>query len=326
MTRADLAAAVESYLASLASERHLAPLSIKHYRRDLERLVECVAGEPRAPGWDALEDHHIRRYAGQLHARGLGPRSVARLLSAWRTFFAWLAHKGEVRANPVASVRPPRTPKRLPKALSESDAVALVAGACDGGGAGPEAKATTASWVDLRDHALYELLYSSGLRLSELTSLDRAYAKTRAYESQSWLDLAQAEVTVLGKGGKRRSVPVGAPARAALAAWLDRRDEVAGADPHALFISERGVRLSNRTVQARLKRHAALLGLKSQVHPHVLRHSFASHLLQSSGDLRAVQELLGHASIASTQVYTGLDFQHLAAVYDQAHPRAKKRS
>jgi integrase/recombinase XerC len=245
-----------------------------------------------------------------MHGRGLAPRSIARRLSAWRCFFAFLVERGGASANPVIDVRAPKVPKRLPKALSAELAARLVA---------ESENQAESSAETIRDHAIYELLYSSGLRLSELVDLD-----VSARGARGWVDYAAGEVEVTGKGNKRRRVPVGASAMVALKRWLPVRVQLAQAGEVALFVSARGGRISPRTVQSRLKAHAIAQNIPANVHPHVLRHSFASHVLQSSGDLRAVQEMLGHSSIASTQVYTSLDFQRLASVYDVAHPRAKR--
>jgi integrase/recombinase XerC len=285
---------------------------VANYRRDLAHLAQAAGGRALTE-FGASE---VRRAVAQLHGQGLGPASLARLLSAWRGFFHWLGQRGELAANPAAGVRAPRRPKHLPKALSADQAVSLATFEGDG------------SWLARRDHALVELLYSSGLRLAELVSLDwRAFpAGEGAAASESWIDLDAAEATVTGKGRKQRSVPVGAAAAQALRAWLAVRAERARPAERALFVSERGTRLAARSVQLRLARLAREAGLGVPVHPHVLRHSFASHLLQSSGDLRAVQELLGHANIATTQIYTRLDWQHLARAYDAAHPRAKRKS
>ncbi|MFC5303158.1 tyrosine recombinase XerC [Azospira restricta] len=295
---------VAAWLAELAGQRRQSAHTIDAYRRDLALLVE-LAGDTPLP---ALQAHHIRRFLAQLHGRGLSGRSLARVLSAWRGFYRWLGLRGEAAQNPVAGVRPPKSPKALPRALSPDEANALL------GPTGDDAL----DILSLRDQAIFELFYSSGLRLSELAALDLGCLA----------DVAAGEVRVLGKRGKERIVPVGSQARAALAAWAARRGELLradSADEPALFLGKNGGRLSVRMIQSRLKRRALLRGLPTHVHPHMLRHSFASHVLQSSGDLRAVQEMLGHASIASTQVYTHLDFQHLAKVYDAAHPRAKKK-
>ena len=303
------------YLARLAAERGCSPRTVDAYRRDLALLAALAAERP----WSAISEPDLRRWiAGQMRAEA-SPRSIARRLSAWRGFFDWLAESGEVVANPVRGLRAPRAGRRLPKALSPDQALRLVDCPAAGAREGFEA---------LRDDAMLELLYSSGLRLSELTSLDVAYFDAPDHRSVSWLDLGEAEVNVLGKGGKRRTVPVGRAAVEALRRWIALRQNWLasrpGADVHALFLSVRGRRLANRTVQVRLAALARLRGIPTHVHPHVLRHSFASHVLQSSGDLRAVQELLGHANVTTTQVYTALDFQRLAQVYDAAHPRAHR--
>jgi integrase/recombinase XerC len=251
----------------------------------------------------------------RLRERGLGPRSIAIALAAWRGLYRWWGREGRVRVNPVEGIRAPKAPKPLPKALSVDHAVALAEHPAPSADT-PQAKALAA-----RDHAIVELLYGCGLRVGELTGLD-AVATAQA---AGWVDDADATAHVLGKGGKRRSVPVGAPALAALAQWRALRAAMAREDEPALFVSRRGTRLAASQVRSRLAALAQAAGLPTRVHPHMLRHSFASHLLQSSGDLRAVQEMLGHANIATTQVYTKLDYQHLAKVYDAAHPRARRR-
>ncbi len=292
------ASATRRYLDFLRHERRLAAHTLAAYSRDAALLEKLSAGrDPRELG--AAD---IRRFVASLHGGGLSPRSLARLLSAWRGFFDWLAKHREVAANPCKGIRAPRAARTLPEALSPDDASRLVA-LEDGSDAG------------IRDRALFELAYSCGLRVSELTGLDVGS-----------VDAASGEARVTGKGSKTRIVPVGGPALEALARWLPVRARLAAAGEPALFVGRTGKRLSPREVQRRIKRRAAAAGLGVDVHPHMLRHSFASHVLQSSGDLRAVQEMLGHASIASTQVYTHLDFQHLAKVYDAAHPRAKKKS
>ena len=305
---------VEQYLDDLAHVRQLSPMTISSYRRDLMELAASTATLAPPVEMTELRLTHIRRFASQLHARGLNPRSIARKLSAWRGFYDWLGQRGLIVANPVDGVKAPKRAKPLPKALSTDDAVRLVAGRTGAGDHDPVRYAC--------DQAMFELLYSSGLRVSELTGLDYQYMKTAQYESAGWIDLDGGDVTVTGKGNKKRTVPVGRAAIEAVRGWLAMRGN-ASANP-ALFLTARGTRVSPRSVQLRLKAHALSVGIPANVHPHVLRHSFASHLLQSSGDLRAVQEMLGHASIASTQIYTSLDFQRLAQVYDLAHPRAKK--
>jgi integrase/recombinase XerC len=317
-------AAIDGYLLRLRTERGCSPRTLDGYGRELATLAGYADGR----AWPAIDEGDVRRWIAQAAREGLSPTSIARRLSAWRGFFDWLAGRGELHANPARGVRAPRRPKRLPKALPPDLALRFVDGGDDvpADPSYPDALA----FERLRDQAIVELLYSSGLRLSELTGLDARYVEAGAYRSAGWLARDEAEVQVLGKGGKRRTVPVGGPALAALDAWLAARARWLAlhpdADRHALFLARRGGRLSNRSVQRRVRRLAVERGVPADVHPHVLRHSFASHLLQSSGDLRAVQELLGHASIATTQVYTSLDFQRLAAVYDAAHPRARRRS
>ncbi len=309
---------VPAYLDALKNLRHLAPLTISSYRRDLAELSAMAATLEPPRGLMDLTSTQLRRFTSQMHGRGLDPRSIARKLSAWRGFFNWLAEQDVVRVNPVDGVKAPRRGAPLPKALSTDDAVRLVSDVAD---------MDIAQTVQRScDRAMFELLYSSGLRVSELAALDIRHTKNILHQSAGWIDIAGAEVIVTGKGNKMRSVPVGSAALLAIGDWLTMRSSVANADPDALFLSTRGSRISVRLIQLRLKAHAIRIGIPANVHPHVLRHSFASHVLQSSGDLRAVQEMLGHATITSTQVYTALDFQRLAQVYDAAHPRAKKKS
>jgi integrase/recombinase XerC len=298
------------YLHELATQRQASAHTIAAYRRDLAELASLAGHD----NWAGLGHADIRRFAARLHAAGQAPRTIARKLSGWRGFYDWLARSITIAANPVEGVRAPRRPASLPKALAVDAAVQLLEA---NGHAHPEP-------AERCNRAMFELLYSSGLRVSELTGLDLAYTAGAGATSLGWYEEAAGDVVVTGKGNKMRRVPVGAPARAALAAWLAVRPPASDGSA-ALFLSSRGTRMSPRVVQQRLKIHALAAGSPVHVHPHVLRHSFASHLLQSSGDLRAVQELLGHASITSTQVYTALDFQHLAEVYDRAHPRAKAK-
>jgi integrase/recombinase XerC len=288
---------LQGFLAQLEQERRLSPHTVLGYGRDVRRLLDLAAGAQLQD----LQVHQIRRYVAQLHARGLGGRSLARLLSAWRAFFAYLARDHGFERNPCAGVHAPKSPRTLPRALSPDEATKLVAIEGDE----PET---------VRDRAMLELFYSSGLRLAELTGLKPAD-----------VDLRDATVRVVGKGAKTRVVPVGEHAVRAIEAWLPVRATMADPAEDALFVNRRGRAISPRVVQSRLQAWAARQGLPMHVHPHMLRHSFASHVLQSSGDLRAVQEMLGHASISTTQVYTHLDFQYLAKVYDQAHPRAKRK-
>ena len=300
----------------------LSPHTVDGYRRELHVLQAFVDAERPAVAIEAASEPQLRRYAAKLHGRGLRPRSIARALSAWRGYFTWLAHYENGAANPVANIRAPKLGKRLPKALSEEQTMRLLDAPSVATEDDPESQG-----LALRDAAIFELFYSSGLRLSELVGLDVRYTRIAGHESSGWIDLAAGDVTVTGKGGKRRIVPIGRVAADALRGWLSMRPQwiKAGDDEPALFVTSRGTRLSGRTIQDRLKAHARRAGIPANVHPHVLRHSFASHMLQATGDLRAVQELLGHASIAATQVYTSLDFQHLAAVYDAAHPRARRK-
>jgi integrase/recombinase XerC len=300
---------VDRYLSQLATQRKLSPHTTSNYQRDLRELA-CHTPDK---GWDQLTHFDIRRVTAKLHGQELNPRSIARKLSAWRGFYNWLSHEITLASNPVDGVRAPKAAKSLPKALSVDDAVHLV-------GTTPRPAGAALEPEDLCNMAMFELLYASGLRVSELAGIDLRYQKS----SLGWLEMDAAEVVVTGKGGKQRRVPVGAPALAAIQAWLQVRPAPKdGSD--ALFLTQRCTRMSPRVIQLRLKAHAVRVGTAVNVHPHVLRHSFASHVLQSSGDLRAVQEMLGHASITSTQVYTSLDFQHLAQVYDKAHPRAKSK-
>ena len=297
------------YLEHLRVERRLAPRSLQAYGEALARL-QALAAEVGVE-LAAVRAHHVRGWVAQLHRGGLAPRSLALQLSAWRGLYRWWGREGLVDANPVEGVRAPKRGRPLPKALAVDQAVALAEHLPEQGD----------ELLACRDHCIVELLYGCGLRVGELVALDVQPSATAA----GWIDAADALAQVLGKGGKRRSVPVGGPALQALAAWRAVRGLLAGPGELALFVGQRGGRLSASQVRARLKALALSAGLPTHVHPHMLRHSFASHLLQSSGDLRAVQELLGHASITSTQVYTRLDFQHLAQVYDAAHPRAHRK-
>jgi len=309
-----------AWLRHLESNRRYSPHTLDGYRRELRFLIE-LAERAKLP-LDKLGNGHIRQFVARLHAQGRGPRSLARTLAAWRGFYQWWAPTIGLAGNPVAGVRAPKAPRGLPKALSVEQTQALLDR--------PAAKVATEP-AALRDQAMFELLYSSGLRLSELVGLDLRYTRSAEHESRGWLSLEEAEVIVLGKGGKRRSVPVGQAALAALRRWIDVREQLAppaasADDAAALFLGARGRRISPRVVQLQLAQIAQAAGLPTHVHPHVLRHSFASHVLQSAQDLRAVQEMLGHANISTTQIYTRLDFQHLARAYDQAHPRAGRKS
>jgi integrase/recombinase XerC len=288
---------LEGFLAHLSRERRLSPLTVENYGRDVRDLLRLAGARPV----ENLDAHDVRRCVARLHGEGLSGRSLARKLSAWRGFLGWLGREGVLARNPAAGLKAPRAAKRLPSSLTPDQAARLLDGVAE-------------SDDELCDQALFELIYSSGLRLAEAAGLDPVD-----------VDLRAGTVRVTGKGSKTRVVPLGPKAAAAIEAWLPARARRAAADETALFVGTRGRRIAHRTVQKRLDALALRRGLDTKIHPHVLRHSFASHVLQSSGDLRAVQELLGHASISTTQVYTHLDFQHLARVYDAAHPRARKK-
>lgn len=292
--------ALASFLTELATERRLSAHTVAAYRRDIEALLEFLAREG-IEDLAAVDSYHIRRFAAECHRKGLGPRSIARRLSAVRTFYGSLLRAGAARTNPAVHVQAPKAPRRLPATLDTDQVASLLA-------------PTPENALELRDAAILELFYSSGLRLAELTGLD-----------VTDVDLDDRTVRVVGKGSKTRVVPVGRVAVEALEKWLAVRGGLASADEPAMFVGRNGRRLSRRSVQARVEAWARRHGAPVRVHPHMLRHSFATHLLESSGDLRAVQELLGHASLSTTQVYTHLDFQHLARIYDQAHPRARRR-
>ena len=307
-------ARLRAHLEHLKVERRLAPRTLAIYADAFAKLQACADAAQTALV-DACT-HHVRRWAAQLHGAGLAPRSIALTLSAWRGFYRWLGRDGLVANNPVLGVRAPKAARPLPKALSVDQAVALAEHHAEPSGSGKDAA------LAARDHCIVELLYGCGLRVGELTSLDLRSSATAV----GWIDAQEGSAFVLGKGSKRRSVPVGAPALKALAHWLELRGLWASEGEPALFVSRLGTRLRPGQLRSRLKANAVAAELPTHVHPHMLRHSFASHLLQSSGDLRAVQELLGHANISTTQVYTKLDFGHLSKIYDAAHPRAKKRS
>ena len=320
--------AISRHLEHLRVQRRLADSTLGMYADALARLNGFCEREGVALA--AVQAHHARGWVARLHAQGLGPRSLAITLSAWRGFYRWLGREGDLAVNPIDGLKPPKAPKPLPKALSVDQAMALAehpppdATEVARQAASPAAAtrlAREAPWLQARDHAIVELLYSCGLRSAELLSLD----VDASAAAVGWLDLDAAEAHVLGKGSKRRTVPIGQAALQALRHWLTVRDQLAAPDGPALFLSRLGRRLTAMQLRNRIKQLAQQAGLPTHVHPHMLRHSFASHLLQSSGDLRAVQELLGHAHISTTQVYTRLDFQHLAKVYDAAHPRARRK-
>lgn len=293
-----LPAVIDEFLAYLQVERRMSAHTIDNYGRDLQALSDWASGQ----GVDdplRLHAEQLRAFIAAEHRRGLSPKSLQRRLSACRSFYQWLLKHGRIAASPAAAIRAPKAPRKLPQVLDPDEAKALV-------------EVPTDAPLGVRDRALLELFYSSGLRLSELCGL-------------RWrdLDIAHGLVTVLGKGGKQRSVPVGSHARGALTDW---KKESGGTSETPVFPGRGGGPITPRAVQVRLRLLAQRQGLFKRVHPHLLRHSFASHVLESSGDLRGVQELLGHADIATTQIYTHLDYQHLAKVYDAAHPRAKRKS
>jgi integrase/recombinase XerC len=290
----------EHFLRYLRNERRASPHTLSSYQRDLAALQHFCNSQGLAL-WGDLTVHHARSYVGQLHRSGLSGKSIQRALSAARSMYKYLLRERAVGSNPLNGISAPKTPKRLPDTLSVDQTVQLVA-------------IPASDPLSRRDRAIMELLYSSGLRLAELVSLDMPD-----------VDLRDEVVRVTGKGAKTRVVPVGQQARAALSAWLRDRAALAAVGEPALFVGRNGRRLGARSVQLRMQQWAVRQGMGTRVHPHMLRHSFASHLLESSGDLRAVQELLGHADISTTQIYTHLDFQHLARVYDQAHPRARRK-
>ncbi len=290
----------QKFVDYLKHERRMSPHTISNYHRDLTRLRHyCDANHIAA--WEQLDVHHIRAYVAQLHHQGLSGRSIQRLLSTVRSFYRYLLRESVVKHNPAEGVASPKTARHLPTTLDIEQVNLLVA-------------VKENDPLAIRDRAIMELLYSSGLRLAELVALNRED-----------VDLHDATVRVTGKGDKTRVVPVGRYAREAITQWLRVCETFRKDGETALFLNQRGVRLTGRTVEYRLQHWAKRQGVGVPVHPHMLRHSFASHLLESSGDLRAVQELLGHADIATTQIYTHLDFQHLAKVYDRAHPRARRK-
>ena len=294
----ELAVSAQQFLDYLRDVRQLSPHTLSNYRRDLKSLIAyCKSQDIHAPG--RISDHDIRHWAAQLHRRGLAGSSIQRSLSASRSFFNFLGRTQNQRHNPATAVQAPRQARKLPKTLDADQVDKYL-------------KFEGDSATAVRDRAIAELFYSSGLRLAELVTLD-----------VNDIDRGSLLLTVTGKGNKTRTVPIGRVAMKAIDDWLAIRPPEGAGD--ALFVSNRGRRISTRNIQARLKVQGRKSGMYQDVHPHMLRHSFASHMLESSGDLRAVQELLGHANISTTQIYTHLDFQHLAKVYDSAHPRAKRR-
>lgn len=291
----------EAFLQDLTHGRRASPLTVASYRRDLTR-IQAWCSDQGITAWTRIDQHAVRRYLAWRHRLGTSGKTLQRELAALRSLFRYLLREGQIDHNPATQVRAPKSARKLPTTLEADQLCALLDRSNDD------------EPLMARDAAMVELFYSSGLRLAELVSLDLGA-----------LDLAEGMLTVTGKGAKTRRLPIGSKAHAAIERWLPLRAGYAAAEEPALFVSRRGRRIHPRTVQQRLARWAQIQGAMRSIHPHLLRHSFASHLLESSGDLRAVQELLGHADIATTQIYTHLDFQHLAQVYDQAHPRAKKK-
>lgn len=311
--------AIAQWLSYLSDERRLSKHSIAAYTRDIAPISRLHVNDI-----ESIDSHLLRQKLAKLHQQGTHPRSLQRTLSAWRNFFSWWCAFDEQRTNPCASLKAPKAPRPLPNSLSVDQAQQLLDHQ-------PTSSLAVSSAEQCRDQAMFELFYSSGLRLSELVGLDLRYTEQGDYRSQSWLQLSDAEAFVLGKGQKRRQVPIGTKAIQAIEKWIHVRSQFVRstldnpADFVALFLGVRGKRINPRVVQQRLQQRAIEAGLVQGVSPHALRHSVASHLLQSTQDLRAVQELLGHTNISTTQIYTRLDFQHLAQVYDQAHPRAKRK-
>ena len=311
-------ALIEAYLEHVRVEKRLASRTVDLYALDLAKLQAFAGAVASATGTGLalteVKNHHIRRWVATMHSGGRSGRGIALILSGWRGFYAWLGRQGLVASNPVQDVRSPKAPKPLPKALGVDDAVQFA-----------DFQSDDDAWLEARDAAMVELLYGSGLRVGELVGLDVVASS----QAKGWIDLQAAEAHVLGKGSKRRSVPIGATALQALVRWLALRGDsgpMPSADASAaLFQGRHGTRLTAQSVWQRLQRRSLQAGMATPVHPHMLRHSFASHVLQSSSDLRGVQELLGHANISTTQVYTRLDFQHLAKAYDAAHPRARSK-
>ena len=305
---------ITRYLDHVRYEKRLAERTHALYTLDLQKLKDHA--DEAGVALQEVQSAHIRRWVAQMHSGGRSGRGIALILSGWRGFYTWLGREGLIASNPVQDVRAPKAPKPLPKALHVDDAVQLAEFSNTQNNSDP--------WLNCRDAAMVELLYGCGLRVGELVGLDVQASAT----AKGWIDLEEGEAHVLGKGSKRRSVPVGSKALEALKAWCAVRAQglnAATAEQPALFIGQNGTRLSAQAIWQRLRQRSLQAGLSTPVHPHMLRHSFASHVLQSSSDLRAVQELLGHANISTTQVYTRLDFQHLAKAYDAAHPRARKK-
>ncbi|MDO5668109.1 MAG: tyrosine recombinase XerC [Alcaligenaceae bacterium] len=309
---------LNQWLDYLHSQRRCSEHTIAAYRRDLKLLIELFPEK----NLEELSHDLLRSAVARLHARDYSPRSLARIVAAWRSFYQWLSGKVALKSNPASHLKTPKVGRPLPKAMTVEQTMVFLDRS--------QQLSSSTEPKDRCDIAMFELLYSSGLRLSELVQLDYQYRKTDNYESQGWLDLEEKEIKVIGKGNKTRLVPLGGKAAEAIRHWLEKRDfclayDATDSDKAALFLGVRGRRINPRAVQLRLKEMALKTGADSSIHPHMMRHSFASHMLQSAQDLRAVQELLGHSNISTTQIYTRLDFQHLAKAYDAAHPRAQRK-
>ena len=290
----------DKFLQFLETEKRYSKHTVENYSKDIDDL-ENFCGAKKINGWDEIKPHHLRTYASQIFIDGLGARSIQRKLSAIRSFMNYLVRENLLRTNPADGIKTPKAPKKLPGVLDVDQINQLL-----------NIKETDP--ISLRDKAIMELLYSSGLRLAELVALNPID-----------LNIQDRSLTVIGKGNKKRMLPIGSKAIDAIKAWIQIRSQIAAPDEEALFVGNRGNRLSRRSIQSRINHWSKKNGLTQDVYPHLLRHSFATHLLEASGDLRAVQELLGHKDISTTQVYTHLDFQHLAETYDKAHPRSGKK-
>ena len=314
------AAWVSAYLAHVRHEKRLAARTVALYTADVQRLLRCADGAGVTLA--QVQAAHVRQWIASMHSKGRGPRGIALILSGWRGLFRWLVHTQRMQHNPLDGVRAPKAAKPLPKALPVDAAVQLADFRSPPQTLRNRGRVDEAAWIEVRDQLMVELLYGSGLRVGELVGLDVQPTS----ESIGWLDLDDALAHVLGKGSKRRSVPLSRVAVERARQWLQLRATVPALErTSALLAGRNGTRLTAQAIWKQLRIRARQAGLPVPVHPHMLRHSFASHLLQSSGDLRAVQELLGHANISTTQIYTRLDFQHLAKVYDAAHPRARRK-
>ena len=292
---------IDGYLQHLYGEKNYSPHTIKSYKRQLLATLEDCK-EDSKQGWQAMDIHHFRQLIAKWHRSGLSPRSIHQRLSALRGLYNYLIREAQAVANPLASLNAPKMSRKLPRDIAIDEIFQLLDGMPRG------------SAIEIRDRAMLELFYSSGLRLAELAALDLFH-----------IDFSDESIQVIGKGNKSRRAPIGAKALQAIKLWLKERETFANVEDNAIFVSKRGGRLSHRAIQQRLKYWGQNLGLSTPLHPHKIRHSFATHMLESSGDLRAVQEMLGHANLSTTQIYTHLDFQHLAKIYDSAHPRAKNK-